>query len=241
MAITKDQYYDADNTAWRMTKNGNTIRYQKTSAVMQITPGLYCYSMEDEWGDGIQAGGGYSVKVDDFTVLSGRQFKFSTGQLCFRVGSNGGVQRKRAPSNSMCGSNDGQNFNICIETVDLSRGVLLNNGLMNKFQNGFLAAKQKWESVLVGDDGRNHWTPFGLPVDDVAVMAVAKSIDGVGNVLAFASPSLTKTINGKVRAYTGYMVFDSEDIPNLINGQTFNQVVAHELGTGTDVGRLMAR
>lgn len=245
VTIVPDQYYIEDNTFWHVRKN-NQIFFDQDfdNSTIPINAGRYCFNIIDGWGDGI-AQGSYEVRVttpvhsSGLTLYTGGKFKFSTGDLCFDVMEDGQVYNSEPEPTALCPASDPNKFNMCIQTVDLSLNSTLElNGLAQEFEQAFLAAKSRWEDVIQGDDGTSHTTYYGLDIDDLHLFAVVKEIDGAGGTLAFASPSLTEEINGKVKSYTGYMVFDKEDIQNLMNKGTFQDVAVHEIGHVLGLGTL---
>jgi len=243
--IQKDQYYDVDETYW-VVKKGNQVVFEQSHGhpTKTISPGKYCFGMTDNWGDGMVSGG-YKVRVtgsahpNGFVVYEGAKFKFSTGYLCFVVTGQGIITKTGPDPDALCPANDPSKFNMCVQTVDLSaNGWLQANNLLTTYEQAFLDAKLKWENIIQGDDGSTHMTYYGLEVDDLHLYAVCKTIDQSGGTLAFASPSLTENVNGKIKAFSGYMVFDRDDIQGLVQDGTFAAVVAHEMGHIMGLGSL---
>jgi hypothetical protein len=104
----------------------------------------------------------------------------------------------------------------------------------------FEQAQAKWESVITGDlpsyDIRSLGTSTGceLPeeVDDMFICARYEDIDGLSNVLGYAS---SEYIRGPWEAgvglpINGVMVFDSADVPRIRAGPTFMNTILHEMG-----------
>ena len=204
----------------------------------------YCFRGMDDYGDGIccdEGNGSYEVKVNGNRVLEGGDFRFSTGYHCFQVDERGNTNLVEPPATELCEHNDPDNFNICIEIVDVSKGLLESGSLLHSFSKAFLNAKQTWGRVLTADDGTSH-NVLGFSVDDIYIEAAAASIDGSGsnnlNILGFAGPGLTWTDpQGFIKSFTGYLALDTADLWTMVNENTLGSVVTHEiahvLGLGT--------
>jgi hypothetical protein len=112
-------------------------------------------------------------------------------------------------------------------------------------QAAFLAAKNRWQQIIVGDvpdypqgiPANGCGTPGGPdktpalpavsgPIDDIVVFAGIQSIDGSRNILAQAGPCLIRSGQGGL-TIMGIMVFDSADL-NLL-GAGLSEVATHEL------------
>jgi hypothetical protein len=119
-------------------------------------------------------------------------------------------------------------------------------------QAAFLAARTRWEQIIVGDVTN---FPGGLPadgcgapsistpslpalpgpIDDVVIFAGIRPIDGSRNILAQAGPCLVRSTSGLT--LMGIMIFDIVDIPLLEERAGLADVATHEmahvLGLGT--------
>ena len=75
-------------------------------------------------------------------------------------------------------------------------------------------------------------------LDDVVIYAAVKPIDGPGKILAFSGPCLTRSATSGGLTAFGVMIFDSEDIQNLITRGTIRDVILHEMLHVVGVGTL---
>jgi hypothetical protein len=115
----------------------------------------------------------------------------------------------------------------------------------------FTSAKNKWESIVVGDlpdvSARNvaqfdtrftchgHFPKGGI--DDLYVCGQETSIDGVGKILGRAGPTFLRA--GSFLPVAGIMIFDSSDVTQL--GKRIEDVILHELGHVLGIGSLWNR
>lgn len=109
-----------------------------------------------------------------------------------------------------------------------------NNGLDTQYQSAFFEAASFWESIIL--DYRYN-SPL---LNGIAISATIATNDGPGGVLGSAGPSDyvygNVLLNGDsspsdvLWAVGGAMTFDIEDVDNLINNGTFNNVIQHEMG-----------
>lgn len=74
-------------------------------------------------------------------------------------------------------------------------------------------------------------------LDDVIIYAAVQPIDGPGKILAFSGPCLSRSASSGGLTAFGIMIFDSDDIQQLITRGTLRDVVEHEMlhviGLGT--------
>ena len=74
-------------------------------------------------------------------------------------------------------------------------------------------------------------------LDDLVIYAAVQPIDGAGKILAFAGPCLTRNATSGGLTAVGVMIFDSDDIQNLITRGTLRDVIQpemlHIVGIGT--------
>jgi len=210
--------------------------------VQILTGNTYCFRGTDNYGDGIccgQGNGEYSVYVDNFLVLFGGEFRYTTGTQCFFVDHDGSATLVDSPATEHCEKKDSNKFNMCVDLVNLSFGTLEKQNSLDDFTDGFLEAKKTWSKVMDGDDGVEHESVSGLIVDDLYIEAAAVKYDGVGQVLAFAGPrELWTDSNGNTRPMTGLMAFDFEDVPSLIERGLLANVIVHEMGHVLGLGTL---
>jgi hypothetical protein len=133
-------------------------------------------------------------------------------------------------------------------------------------QAAFEQAGLRWESIITGDLQHDvQWTAsmdaiiqnpkncdpaapslVGETVDDLVIFAKVGPIDGPGgpggNILAQAGPSLFHDVNengvldfGEL-TLAGCMVFDEDDLDQLVQGGSFTDVVTHEMGHVLGIG-----
>ncbi len=128
----------------------------------------------------------------------------------------------------------------------------------------FEQAELRWESIITGDlqddivwDAstdtfiKNRCDPdapelAGETVDDIVIFAKVGPIDGDGgpngNILAQAGPLLIHDLNGNNLqdfadlTLAGCMVFDENDLDQLVQGGSFTDVVTHEMGHVLGIG-----
>lgn len=104
---------------------------------------------------------------------------------------------------------------------------------IDEYGGTFSAAESFWESRLLGyrDTGQ-----FSIP-SQVLINIDLEEIDGAGNVLGSAGPSLINTQGTFVETVEGNMRFDTADLGSLVGDGTFEAVIRHEmahvLGFGT--------
>lgn len=94
----------------------------------------------------------------------------------------------------------------------------------------FSAAARIWESVIVGDI-----KDMGS-IDDVKIDVTVETIDGPGEILAYASYTLARSENDGGLPYRGYMVFDVNDLADISYAEALDVAlheIAHVLGFGT--------
>ncbi len=90
------------------------------------------------------------------------------------------------------------------------------------YQHFFTEAAARWSSIITED------VPDYLDIDDLRITAQVSTIDGAGQVLGQAGVTgIRPTLN---LPYAGSMTFDSADIVDMVNNNTFEDVVLHEMG-----------
>jgi hypothetical protein len=143
-----------------------------------------------------------------------------------------------------CKIEDTNKFNICLDLKSTG-------GNFETWMQSFGEAKDRWEQVIVQDDGQPINIKSNLPaeyiatkvpdlVDDVYIAGVEERIDGRGKVLGSAGPILARRVNGKYRALSGFMKFDEEDIEWMIAEGLWKGVIIHEMGHVLGIGTLWA-
>jgi hypothetical protein len=142
---------------------------------------------------------------------------------------------------------------MCLDLKSLS-------GFKESWMDAFAKAKQKWESIIIGDLPNYPKTSFGdltgtvctnfpLTVDDVYICGKESIIDGPGKVLGRAGATyirgsgVTNPRTGQQywTALTGFMEFDKDDIAMLITNGSFDPVILHEMAHVLGVGTLWER
>jgi hypothetical protein len=114
----------------------------------------------------------------------------------------------------------------------------------------FTAARQRWESLIVGDlpnvssfsaaagtCGDNS-PAIQRPVDDVLILVTLTSIDGAGNVLAASAPCFIRT-TGKLPVLS-LMQLDTDDLDQLQTAGLLQTVILHEMGHALGYGTIWA-
>ena len=102
----------------------------------------------------------------------------------------------------------------------------------------FMAAKNRWESVITTDIGTTVEIAQGMEicgkvaqtqecVDDMLIYVNVQEIDGEGQVLANAGPC---GLDSQGRVRVGVMNFDLADLQRLIELGRATTVVLHEMG-----------
>ena len=117
--------------------------------------------------------------------------------------------------------------------------VRINGTMTPAEQATFATAAARWQQVIrtglpdtpltltAGECG-SGLPAFDGTVDDVLIDASIAPIDGVGNVLGFAGPCVTRTASN-LPVY-GAMQFDSADIARLETSGQLADVILHEMG-----------
>lgn len=138
-----------------------------------------------------------------------------------------------------CNQDDSSKFNICLDFASV-------DGSSKAWMDHALAAKDRWERVLVGDtfsainsqelQGIEVATTLPAFVDDLYIAVVEGDIDGNGNILGYASPTFFKNNGGHVLPIAGLITLDTADISdNSLQG-----LIEHEMGHVLGFGTLFA-
>jgi subtilisin family serine protease len=103
-------------------------------------------------------------------------------------------------------------------------------------QTVFQQAANRWQQIIVGDLPNVTDPATGQVIDDVLILATARTIDGAGGILGQAGPTAVRT-GAKGLPWKGAMEFDAADIAAMEADGTFRNVILHEmahvLGFGT--------
>jgi hypothetical protein len=112
-------------------------------------------------------------------------------------------------------------------------------GLTDRQQEAFKSAAKKWATLITGDlqSGEVPSGPFaGQVIDNLAITAEGKSIDGSNGILGQAGPIFIRT--GSSLPITGIMEFDLADLSNMELDGTLEGVILHEMGHVIGIGTL---
>ena len=109
--------------------------------------------------------------------------------------------------------------------------ITFSGNLSPSAQALFSAAESFWESVITG------YAP-GVLLTGLTIDASGVPLDGFGNVLGSAGPSMLTFQGGYFLATAGLMQFDTADIPTLIGNGSFGDVIRHEMGHVLGFGTL---
>jgi CBS domain-containing protein len=112
-------------------------------------------------------------------------------------------------------------------------------------RQAFLNAANKWRRMILGDlhtvtlnRGAGDcaaWVPaVSETINDVVIFARIGPIDGAGSILARAGPCIITPLF----PVTGIMEFDEADLTAVLNNNTFEDIVLHEMGHVLGVGTL---
>jgi hypothetical protein len=134
-------------------------------------------------------------------------------------------------------------------------------GQKENWMDTFARAKQRWESIIIGDQPDFPKTDFGditdtvctefpSTVDDVYICGMESVIDGLGNegsnILGSAGPTFVRgsgVINPQTNeeywtAVSAVMEFDTADIQMLLSNGKFENVILHEMAHALGFGTL---
>jgi hypothetical protein len=128
------------------------------------------------------------------------------------------------------------------------------SGFKESWMDSFARAKQRWESIIIGNLpsrpnttlGSTTCTGYPSTVDDVYICGKESIIDGPYGILGSAGWRWARgsgVINPRtgqqyLTALTGDMDFDTADIARLITAGSFDLVILHEMGHVLGVGTL---
>lgn len=110
------------------------------------------------------------------------------------------------------------------------------NSLTTAQQAVFQQAANRWQEIIVGDLPNVTDPVTGQVIDDILILATARPIDGVGQILGQAGPTHFRS-GPRGLPWKGGMEFDSADVAVMEADGTFRNVILHEmahvLGFGT--------
>ena len=103
-------------------------------------------------------------------------------------------------------------------------------GLTPSQEDAFVIAAQRWSSIIIGDVP-DATLPNREVIDDIRIDASGEFIDGVGNILGRAGPTLIRGADreGKFLPVTGEMMFDRDDLQKLEDDGLLLSVILHEM------------
>ncbi|HMP60872.1 MAG TPA: leishmanolysin-related zinc metalloendopeptidase [Gemmatales bacterium] len=107
-------------------------------------------------------------------------------------------------------------------------------GLTPSQQAIFLQAARRWESIIVADIP--DVVINGRRIDDLLIDASAITIDGQGNVLGRAGPTMVRA--GSMLPFHGIMEFDIADLAWMQSQGLLFDVVLHEIGHILGIGTI---
>lgn len=134
---------------------------------------------------------------------------------------------------------DSESFEITIDLVDSSSVLSVSD------KRAFTDAAGRWESIIkaglsdipkdsILEGPRFSGCEYPTIVDDVYICVRVAKDDGVGGTLGYASPTHRRSSDGL--SIAGYVNLDVDDVKNLINAGTFDDVFTHEIGHILGVG-----
>jgi hypothetical protein len=127
------------------------------------------------------------------------------------------------------------------------------SGKIESWMDSFSLARDRWEEVIVDDDGAPiniapsvgaRYIATELPdmVDDVYIAGSVVPVDGKGGILGMAGPTAIKVdSNGNLHVLAGVMKFDEADVQNMIKVGAWTNVILHEMGHVLGIGTLWKR
>lgn len=132
--------------------------------------------------------------------------------------------------------------------------LLVRNDLPEKettVVNAFMQASERWSRVITTRNtpitvqnsgtfnicGTQVTFQAGDTIDNLLIIASIEFIDGSGSILGSAAPCMPAFGLPRI----GVMRFDSADIANLIDNDTFDAVIEHEMGHVIGIGSLWDR
>jgi hypothetical protein len=113
--------------------------------------------------------------------------------------------------------------------IDLNFG----RAVSRRERNAFQAAAARWESVVRGD--LPDYRRGNQRIDDLSIDVRIRPLDGAGNTLGQAGPTLLR--QNSSLPITGTMEFDSADLDRLAPG-LLKDLVIHEMGHVLGLGTL---
>ncbi|MEU1826733.1 MULTISPECIES: leishmanolysin-related zinc metalloendopeptidase [Streptomyces] len=109
-------------------------------------------------------------------------------------------------------------------------------GLNSTQKAAFTKAADRWAKVIVGD--LPDVSVDGEVIDDLLILAQGTSIDGPGNILGEAGPTVLRPANGPgaFLPAKGTMSFDTDDLEEMAANGTLVDVITHEMGHVCGIG-----
>jgi len=124
-------------------------------------------------------------------------------------------------------------------TAPFTITVVFLGGLNTAQKNAFKAAADRWSKVIVGD--LPNVVVNGQLIDDVLIEASGIAIDGPGNILGQAGPTILRPSNAGAAAFIpakGRMQFDTADLASMQSNGTLGDVITHEMGHVLGIGTI---
>lgn len=207
--------------------------------------------VRDQFGNGVPgASVSFTIGDGDGTVSETPVTTDAQGTVAattYRVGKSAIPQSLRATSGSfsaLAGVTVQTDFNIDLR--------FYGTPMPDSAAAAFIAGAARIKASIIGDiPDINVSAPIDLGtacgatgqtfaagiLDDVVIYAAVQPIDGPGKILAFSGPCLARSASSGGLTAFGIMIFDSDDIQQLITRGTLRDVIQHEMlhviGLGT--------
>jgi hypothetical protein len=115
-------------------------------------------------------------------------------------------------------------------------------GLTENQKSAFKNAADRWTRIIVGD--LPNVMVDGEMIDDVVILAQGAAIDGPGNILGQAGPTHLRPLSAGAAAFLpakGIMSFDIDDLTQMEQDGTLQDVITHEMGHVLGIGTIWKR
>lgn len=160
---------------------------------------------------------------------SSAEFVITLGQIS-QVSEGANLKLEKYSILDEFGRANGVEINFTTPKADNFFNIDLVYSGSEQYYQIFSTAARMWESVIVGD------IKDMSSIDDVKIDVTVETIDGPGEILAYASYTLARSENDGGLPYRGYMVFDVNDLADISYAEALDVAlheIAHVLGFGT--------